>query len=258
MTLRSRNGTSSARASVSTISRLGTARPVSTKLRCRGEISAAIARSSWLMRRSPRHSRSSDPTTLVFPFMAASTDAHDTSGGWRFHYPPLSPAVSACSHSATCSRLSSPSPPRRSGRWAPSSCRSRRGSGSSRGARSCAGERRRWRASWTARMRSPASTAGGSGPLGGDAFARTVAVIEFQGACLAAPAALLVGERAASAVTLEDLAFDGVRDVARRRFLRVFGRSRSRLPTRGEALLLDLFDQHVERLLDDRRQVSVG
>jgi hypothetical protein len=33
-----------------------------------------------------------------------------------------------------------------------------------------------------------------------------VAVIEFQRACLAAPAAMLVGERAAAAVPLEDLA----------------------------------------------------
>src|SRR6266852_2154259 len=85
-----------------------------------------------------------------------------------------------------------------------------------------------------------------------------VPVIEFQGASLGAPAAMLVGERAAAAVPLKDLAFDRVGNVTRRRCVRVFGRSMSRLPTRGEALLLDLLDEHVERLLDDRRQVSVG
>ncbi len=69
---------------------------------------------------------------------------------------------------------------------------------------------------------------------------------------------MLVGERAAAAVALEDLTFDGVRDVTRRRCVRVFGRSLSRLPTGPESLLLDLFNQQIERILDDRRQVSVG
>ena len=82
-------------------------------------------------------------------------------------------------------------------------------------------------------------------------------MIEFQGAGLRAPAAMLVGERASAAVALEDLALDGVRDVTRRRFVRVFGRSRSRLPTRGESLLLHLLDEQVECVLDDRRQVSI-
>ena len=45
--------------------------------------------------------------------------------------------------------------------------------------------------------------------------------------------------------------------MTRGRSVRVFGPSLSRPPTRGEALLLHLFDQHVERLLDDRRHVSV-
>ncbi len=84
-----------------------------------------------------------------------------------------------------------------------------------------------------------------------------VAVIEFQGACLAAPAAMLVGERAAATVALEDLAFDGVRDVTRRRCVRVFGRSPSRFPTRRESLLLHVLDEQVECVLDDRRQVSI-
>src|SRR5216684_766656 len=84
-----------------------------------------------------------------------------------------------------------------------------------------------------------------------------VAVIEFQGACLTAPAAMLVGERAAAAVPLEDLAFDGVRDVTRTRGVALFGRSLSRLPTRGESLLLHVLDEQVECLLEDRRQVSV-
>ncbi|HEX9574278.1 MAG TPA: hypothetical protein VF994_09290, partial [Myxococcales bacterium] len=37
-----------------------------------------------------------------------------------------------------------------------------------------------------------------------------VAVIEFQGGSLAAPAAMLVGERAAATVAFEDLALDRV------------------------------------------------
>src|SRR5882672_11150672 len=68
---------------------------------------------------------------------------------------------------------------------------------------------------------------------------------------------MLVGERAAAAVPLEDLAFDRVENVTRRRCVRVSRRSLSRLPTRGEALLLDLLDEHVERLLENHRQVSV-
>ena len=77
-----------------------------------------------------------------------------------------------------------------------------------------------------------------------------VEVIEFQGTCLAAPAAILVGEGAAAAVSLVDLAFDGVGDVARRRSFRIVGRIPSRFPPRGKALLLYLFDQRVERLLE--------
>src|SRR2546428_12375186 len=68
-------------------------------------------------------------------------------------------------------------------------------------------------------------------------------MIEFHGACLAAPAARLVSERATAAVALVDLAFDGVGDVTRRGSFRVFVRSLSPLPTRREALLLHLFDE---------------
>jgi len=85
-----------------------------------------------------------------------------------------------------------------------------------------------------------------------------VQVIEFQGASLRAPAAMLVGERAAATVALEDLSFDGVRDVTRRRCVGAFGRSLSRLPARRESFFLDVLDRHVERRLEDRRQVSVG
>jgi len=46
--------------------------------------------------------------------------------------------------------------------------------------------------------------------------------------------------------------------VTRRRRVGLSDRYLSRLPTRGEALLLHLFDQQVECLLEDRRQVSVG
>src|SRR5712691_1066022 len=85
-----------------------------------------------------------------------------------------------------------------------------------------------------------------------------VLMIEFQGASLRAPPAMLVGEGAAAAVALENLAFDGVRYVTRRRCLHVFGRSLSRLPTRRESLLLYVLDGQVERSFEDRRQVSVG
>jgi hypothetical protein len=47
---------------------------------------------------------------------------------------------------------------------------------------------------------------------------------------------MLVGERAAAAVALEDLAFDGVRDVTRTRGLALFDRGASRLAALGEAL----------------------
>jgi hypothetical protein len=60
-----------------------------------------------------------------------------------------------------------------------------------------------------------------------------IAVIEFQGARLAAPAAMLVGEGAAAAVALVDLAFDGIRDVTRRRCVCAFGRSLSTANARG-------------------------
>jgi hypothetical protein len=84
-----------------------------------------------------------------------------------------------------------------------------------------------------------------------------VAVVEFQGACLAAPAAMPVSKGAAATVALEDLALDGVRNVSRGRCLRVLCRSRSRLPTSGKSLLLHLFDQQVESFLEDCRKVSV-
>src|SRR5712664_4539601 len=86
---------------------------------------------------------------------------------------------------------------------------------------------------------------------------KPVEVIEFQGACLAAPTAMLVSETAAAAVALEDLAFDGIRNVPRGRSPRVAGRTRSRLPTRGESLFHHLFDEQVECLLEDCRQVSI-
>src|SRR5713101_4448767 len=85
-----------------------------------------------------------------------------------------------------------------------------------------------------------------------------VLVIEFQGASLGAPPAALVGERAAATVALEDRALDRVGNVTRTRFVSLFGGGLSRLPTRGEALLLHVFDQRVECLLEDRRQISVG
>src|SRR5205814_2334450 len=59
--LRSRSGTSSARESSRTISRLGCDRPVSRKLRCRVEIPASTDRSSWLNLRRARQRLSSGP-----------------------------------------------------------------------------------------------------------------------------------------------------------------------------------------------------
>jgi len=87
---------------------------------------------------------------------------------------------------------------------------------------------------------------------------KPVAVIEFQAARLGAPPAALVLERAAATVTLEDRALDRVGYVTRTRFVRCFSRGRSSLPARREALLLHVFDQQVECLLEDRRRVSVG
>src|SRR5216684_8655120 len=85
-----------------------------------------------------------------------------------------------------------------------------------------------------------------------------VLVIEFQGASLRAPPATLVGEGAAAAVALEDLALDRVGNVTRTGFAGSFGRGLSRLPARREPLLLHVLDHQVERRFEDRRQVSVG
>jgi len=70
----------------------------------------------------------------------------------------------------------------------------------------------------------------------------TIDVIEFQGACLRAPPAALVQERALPTVALEDRALDRVRDVARGR-MRSVHRRWTRFPTDCEAFLLDLFNQ---------------
>jgi hypothetical protein len=67
----------------------------------------------------------------------------------------------------------------------------------------------------------------------------------------------VINHEATAAVPLVDLALDGVGYVTRRRCFRLFCRSRSRVPPRGEALLLHLLDQQVERLLEDCRHVSV-
>ena len=63
--LRSRSGTSRWSARVRTSSGLGRERPVSTKLRCRGDTPASWARSSWLRWRRPRQSLKSTPTPAV-------------------------------------------------------------------------------------------------------------------------------------------------------------------------------------------------
>src|SRR3954452_20339061 len=60
--LRPRSGTSSCSARCSTISRLGRARPVSRKLRCRAETPASFERSSWESRRRCRQVRRREPT----------------------------------------------------------------------------------------------------------------------------------------------------------------------------------------------------
>src|SRR6266851_4674864 len=57
-----------------------------------------------------------------------------------------------------------------------------------------------------------------------------VLVIELQGASLRAPAAALVGERAAATVALIDLALDRVGNVTRRWCVGLFARGLSRPP----------------------------
>ena len=73
MTLRSRKGTSSRSARRISISRDGAARPVSMKLKWRAEISASLARSSWLRRRRCRHCRKCSPTCWVWICIMAAT-----------------------------------------------------------------------------------------------------------------------------------------------------------------------------------------
>src|SRR5438093_1068042 len=82
-------------------------------------------------------------------------------------------------------------------------------------------------------------------------------MIEFQAACLGAPAAALIRERAAATVPLEDRAQDRVGNVARGGCDGVFARDLSRSSAKGEALLLPPFDQQVERLFDDGSHISV-
>ncbi|CAG9221865.1 Exodeoxyribonuclease V beta chain [Burkholderia vietnamiensis] len=59
--MRSRSGTSRRSARCSTMSRLGCARPDSTKLRCRADTSASSASAIWLRRRRCRQVRSNGP-----------------------------------------------------------------------------------------------------------------------------------------------------------------------------------------------------
>src|SRR4051812_37047009 len=82
-----------------------------------------------------------------------------------------------------------------------------------------------------------------------------VAMIEFQHARFRAPVTVLVDERAAAAIALEHFALDGVGDVARTPGL---GHRGPRLAAHAKAFLLDLLEQDVRCLLEDRRQVSVG
>src|SRR5713101_2557596 len=102
-------------------------------------------------------------------------------------------------------------------------------------------------------------TAGGSGPVRSVEMRsrEPVLVIELQGASLRAPAAALVGERAAAIVALEDLALDRSGNVTRTQVVGLLVRCLPCLPTRGEALLLDLLDQQVESLFEDGRHISV-
>ena len=74
-TLRSRKGTSRRSASLKTISRDGAARPVSTKLRWRADISASPARSSWLRWRRCRHSRKWSPIWTGWDRSARAVEA---------------------------------------------------------------------------------------------------------------------------------------------------------------------------------------
>src|SRR5438552_3303717 len=86
----------------------------------------------------------------------------------------------------------------------------------------------------------------------------SIEVIEFQGAGLGASVPALIRKRAAAAVALVDCSLDGIGNVARTALADVLIQSFPSLPARREALLLDAFDQKVERPVDDRRNVSVG
>jgi len=89
--LRSRKGTSRRSARRNTISRLGIARPVSTKLGWRVDTSTPTDRSSWRRRRRWRHSRNWVPTVGVAEQVMGRTIsrgaalAHDAAGNRLDH-----------------------------------------------------------------------------------------------------------------------------------------------------------------------------
>ena len=87
-------------------------------------------------------------------------------------------------------------------------------------------------------------------------------VVELQRAGVDASAAPFVGEGAAPAVASVDGTLDRVGDVPRglpkARGARRARRSAIRLPSNGEAFLLDCLDQGVERGFEHGSQVAVG
>ena len=79
-------------------------------------------------------------------------------------------------------------------------------------------------------------------------------MIELESCACRATVSGFARIRALSSVTLPDRALDVRGDVTRAR--RVTAPATARLIGRRELLLLELLDQRIERLLDDRRDVS--
>src|SRR5438067_10113061 len=81
-------------------------------------------------------------------------------------------------------------------------------------------------------------------------------VVEFQAAGLGTPVSMLAHERASAAVALEDDPLDGIGDVMGIRGARDFLAGLAGLAAYAEPFLLDLVDDEVERLLQDRCWVA--
>ena len=63
------------------MARLGFARPVSRKLKCRNETAASAASATWLSRRAARQCFSNVPTSGTLPALHACGSTAGSSGG---------------------------------------------------------------------------------------------------------------------------------------------------------------------------------